>query len=202
MRTPIVFGVLTILAALAAPANAAGDISDELGRPAPEARVLGARLQVCSTCHGDKGAPKNASIPIIWGQQETYLEKELHDFQSGDRANEVMAWMSRTVEPADLGAAAGVFAKRTWPGRSGGAAAAPPKEVAVCAACHQQNFLGAVQAEGKATPRLAGQSYEYLVEAMRRFADGERTNDPDMVQIMKGFSPAQRDAMARYLSSL
>jgi cytochrome c553 len=49
---------------------------------------------------------------------------------------------------------------------------------------------------------LAGQTYEYLVEAMRRFADGERTNNADMVQIMKGISPADREAMARYLSTL
>jgi len=74
--------------------------------------------------------------------------------------------------------------------------------VAVCQACHAQNFQGAVQAEGVSTPRLAGQTYEYLVESMRRFAEGERTNNADMVQIMKGISPADRDAMARYLSSL
>jgi hypothetical protein len=37
---------------------------------------------------------------------------------------------------------------------------------------------------------------------MRSFADGERTNDADMVQIMKAVSPADREAMARYLSVL
>jgi len=52
------------------------------------------------------------------------------------------------------------------------------------------------------TPRLAGQSYEYLVDSMRKFAEGERTNNADMVQIMKGISAADRDAMARYLSAL
>jgi cytochrome c553 len=72
----------------------------------------------------------------------------------------------------------------------------------VCQACHAQNYLGAVQAEGMTTPRLAGQGYEYLVEAMRRFADGERTNNADMVQIMKAISAADREAMARYLSAL
>ena len=49
---------------------------------------------------------------------------------------------------------------------------------------------------------LAGQSYEYLVEAMRRFAEGERTNNPDMVKIMQELSPTQREAIARYISSL
>jgi cytochrome c553 len=69
--------------------------------------------------------------------------------------------------------------------------------VAVCQVCHQQNLAGGVPA-----PRLAGQRYEYLVEAMRRFADGERSNSPDMKRIMEAISPADRDAMARYISGL
>ena len=53
-----------------------------------------------------------------------------------------------------------------------------------------------------AAPRLAGQSYEYLVEAMRSFAEGQRTNSADMMKIMEGLSPAQREAIARYIASL
>jgi cytochrome c553 len=53
-----------------------------------------------------------------------------------------------------------------------------------------------------AGPRLAGQSQAYLVEAMRRFADGERTNNADMMNLMKAIPPADREAMARYISSL
>jgi len=51
-------------------------------------------------------------------------------------------------------------------------------------------------------PRLAGQSYEYLVEAMRRYAEGERTNSPEMSQIMQAMPPAEREAMARYIAGL
>ena len=69
--------------------------------------------------------------------------------------------------------------------------------VAVCQVCHQQNFAGGLPA-----PRLAGQSYEYLVEAMRRFADGERTNSTDMTNLMKAIPAAEREAMARYISGL
>ena len=53
-----------------------------------------------------------------------------------------------------------------------------------------------------AGPRLAGQSHEYLVEAMRRFADGERTNNAYMMNLMKAISPADREAMARYISGI
>ena len=111
--------------------------------------------------------------------------------------------MANTLTAEELGPAAARVAKMKWPARAAGAAALPPpRGVAVCQSCHAQNYLGAVQAEGMTTPRLAGQGYDYLVEAMRKFAEGERTNNGDMVQIMKAISPADREAMARYLSSL
>jgi len=37
---------------------------------------------------------------------------------------------------------------------------------------------------------------------MNRFAAGERTNNADMVKIMEAVSPAEREAMARYISGL
>jgi cytochrome c553 len=51
-------------------------------------------------------------------------------------------------------------------------------------------------------PRLAGESYANLVEAMRRYAGSERTKNADMVKLMEALSPAERDAMARYMSGL
>ena len=198
MRTKMVFGVLAVVAALTARASAAENVPD----PSTQ-REFGAKLLVCNTCHGDRGVPKGGNIPIIWGQQENYLIKQLHDFERKDRDVEVMTWMTKTLTPAEQAPTAVNFAKKAWPAKAAGAAAPPaPRGVAVCQACHAQNYLGAVQAEGVSTPRLAGQSYEYLVESMRRFADGERTNNMDMVQIMKGVLPADREAIARYLASL
>ena len=200
-----VFGVLGVLAALAAPANAADatHIPERppvatLGNVAEAEAILGAKLVVCNTCHGADGVPRYAATPIIWGLQENYLLKQMHDFQSGTRDAEVMTWMATALSQAELGSAAAYFAKKSWPARSAGAAAAsPPAVVAVCQACHQQNLAGGLPA-----PRLAGQKYEYLVEAMRRYAEGERTNNAEMMNIMKALSPADREAMARYISAL
>ena len=197
MRIQMVLGALAVVAALTARASAAENAPDPNMQ-----REFGAKLLVCNTCHGDRGVPKSANIPIIWGQQENYLLKQLHDFDRKDRDVEVMTWMTKTLTPTEVGPTAVNFAKKAWPAKSGGAAPAAPRGVAVCQACHAQNFQGAVQAEGVSTPRLAGQSYEYLVESMRRFAEGERTNNTDMVQIMKGIPAADREAMARYLASL
>ena len=198
MRTLIVSGVLAALAVLTAPANAAEAVPDP-----GTSREFSAKLNVCNLCHGLNGVPQNATIPTIWGQQENYLVKQLEDFQSGDRASEVMMWMAKTLSPAELGTTAANIAKKNWPARSAGAAStSPPNGIAVCGVCHQQNFAGTLRVEGMTAPRLAGQSYEYLVEAMRQFAEGERTNNADMVQILKAISPAEREAMARYISGL
>jgi cytochrome c553 len=196
-RFSTVFGALAVVVALAAPAGAA----ETAVNTGP--REFGAKLLVCNVCHGGGGVPASGAVPIIWGQQEGYLLKQLHDFESKERNVEVMSWMTNTFVTSELPPTAANFAKKAWPAKKANVAAVPaPRGVAVCQSCHAQNFMGAVQAEGMTTPRLAGQNYEYLAESMRRFAEGERTNNADMVQIMKGISAADREAMARYLSGL
>jgi cytochrome c553 len=114
-----------------------------------------------------------------------------------------MPWMAKTLTQQELGIAAAYFAKQKWPARSAAAASTPPPPgIAVCQACHATDFLGDRQADGMAAPRLAGQGYEYLVEAMRRFAEGERKNNAIMTKMMAAMSPADWEAMARYLSGL
>lgn len=198
MRTKIILGVLAALVTTSAPVRSAQDTPDPTRQ-----REFAAKLGVCVACHGNNGVPKGGNIPIIYGQQENYVAKQLHDFHTGERNFEIMKWMSETLTDAELSATAAYIAKQKWPAKAATVAAgAAPRGVAVCQSCHAANFMGAVQAEGMTTPRLAGQNYDYLVEAMRRFAEGERTNNADMVQIMKGISPADRDAMAKYLSTL
>jgi cytochrome c553 len=198
---PTVFGVLVVVAVLTVPANAVEEMA-ALPTPgnAPEAEAfLGAKLLVCNTCHGGNGVPHNAATPIIWGQQENYLIKQLHDFHSDARNSEVMRWMSTALAQGELQAAATYFAKKSWPAKSASTAGgpSPPAMLAVCQACHQQNFVGGLPA-----PRLAGQKYEYLVEAMRDYAQGKRTNNAEMMRMMEAISVDERDAIARYLSGL
>src|SRR5215813_3504042 len=190
---PTAFGILVVLAALAAPANAVEHAIEVPALPTPgnaaEAEaILGAKLLVCNTCHGNNGVPRNPQTPIIWGLQENYLQKQLADFHNGQRDSEVMTWMITFMTQAELAPTAAYFSKKDWPaprGAAPAAAATAPAGVAVCAACHQQNLVG-----GLAAPRLAGQTYDYLVESMRRYADGERANNPVMMAIMKALSPA------------
>lgn len=202
-RFPTVFAVLVAMAALGPPAIAAEHAVEvpavaTPGNAAEATAFLNAKLLVCNTCHGPDGVPRSAPTPVIWGQQENYLVKQMHDFVKGDRESEVMSWMATALTQSELESAAAFFSKKSWPAKSaGGAPPSPPAIAAVCQACHQQNFVG-----GVAAPRLAGQKYEYLVEAMRRYAEGERKNNTDMMRMMEAISPAEREAIARYISSL
>jgi len=204
MSTKIGFGALIVLIVLVASARAA-DNQD----PSAD-RKFRARLSTCSTCHGGNGVPKVVGIPIIWGQDADYLLKQIHDFESGDRDVEIMTYVVKQIEPEFVGGVMANIAKRKWPLTvSGGGAALPPGPpgLAVCKGCHQNNFLGASTPEAKQlaggpAPRLAGQNYEYLVRQMNRFAEGELRNSPTMAALMAAIPPADRDAMARYLSRL
>lgn len=157
-----------------------------------------AKAQACAVCHGTNGVPTGPTVPIIWGQQQNYLVKQLHDYRAEDRSNPIMTPMAAGIGREDSRPIAAYFAAKSWPARSTPVAAEPePAKIAMCKACHQPDFQG-----GAPAPRLAGLSNQYLVSAMQSFADGERTNNGDMPGFMKALSNGERQAMAKYLAGL
>ncbi len=166
--------------------------------PAHAADDIEAKAQLCAACHGDKGVPTDPkTIPVIWGQEQSYLMKQLRDFRNGERNSAVMSPIAKDLAETDLRKIAAYFAAKTWPARRSAKPPLPPKGIAQCQACHQPNFQG-----GMPAPRLAGLSYEYLVAAMRAFATEERTNNLDMPKFMQMLTERERNAIARYLSAL
>ena len=174
-----------IIVIVAAPACAADDIE--------------AKAQTCAACHGQNGVPiEPKTIPIIWGQQQSYLVKQLHDYRSGDRDNPIMTPIAKGLAQDELRKIAAYFAAKSWPSQQASSAtASPPDGIAQCQPCHQPNFEG-----GPPAPRLAGLSYEYLAASMHGFAADQRTNNGDMPKFMRALTENDRNAMARYLSAL
>jgi len=183
-----VFGVLGVLAALTFPPAP--------GNAAEAQTALGGKLVVCGVCHGVNGLPKLEGVPIIWGLQENYILKQLREFQHGERAD-VMKKIAVNLTEEEVAPAAAYFATKQWPAPANALPPSPPPTMAICEACHQPKLVG-----GVAAPRLAGQKYDYLVESMRHFAEGQRKNSPEMTGIMGAISASDREAMARYISSL
>jgi cytochrome c553 len=180
-----IFGVGIGIALGVPPAHAADDVE--------------AKAQMCAACHGKNGVPTDPkTIPVIWGQEQSYLMKQLRDFRNGERQSAVMSPIAKDLAEGDLRRIAAYFAAKPWPARRASAKApAAPKAVAQCQACHQPNFQG-----GMPAPRLAGLSYEYLVASMRAFANEQRTNNLDMPKFMQALSERERSAIARYVSAL
>lgn len=181
----VIFGIGIGLAVAVPPAHAADEIE--------------AKAQLCAACHGDKGIPADPkTVPVIWGQQQSYLMKQMRDFRSGERSSAIMSPIAKDLAEGDLRRIAAYFAAKSWPApRASAKPPSPPKGIAQCQACHQPDFEG-----GMPAPRLAGLSHEYLVAAMRAFAAGERTNNLDMPKFMQALTGRERDAIARYLSAL
>jgi cytochrome c553 len=188
MRTrlfPTLLGAGIALAVIAVLAHAANDIE--------------ATAQLCAACHGQNGVPSDPkTVPIIWGQEPSYLFKQMRNYRNGERDNPIMSPIAKSLAEEDLRKIASYFAAKSWPAQSATATPAPPpKGIAQCQPCHQPNFQG-----GPPAPRLAGLSYEYLVTSMHSFAANERTNNGDMPKFMQMLTDSERDAIARYLSDL
>jgi cytochrome c553 len=162
------------------------------------------KAMLCAACHGEKGIPKDKSIPVIWGQNEGYIYIELRDMKKGARKNDQMAPIVENMERDDMLALAAYFASKPWPNLDQPRA---PKEDArhfdviansgQCLACHQSEFKGA-----GTQPRLAGQSYDYLLKTMMDFRSGARANNDWMTSLLKTFSEADINQMARVLAGL
>jgi cytochrome c553 len=178
---------------------AAGVMFALAGVPTRAQDGIEGKAQACAACHGANGVPLDPkTMPNIWGQQPYYILKQLMNYRNGMRAHPIMTPFARGLQEADLRPMAAYFAAKPWPANPAPvASAAPPNGIAMCVPCHQSKFEG-----GPSWPRLAGLNYDYLVAAMRAFATEERTNNEDMVKIMKMFSDSDRDAMARYLAGL
>jgi cytochrome c553 len=61
-----------------------------------------AKAAQCAACHGIDGMSKLPEAPNLAGQTEEYLVKALNDFRSGERKNEMMTMMAKTLSDTDV----------------------------------------------------------------------------------------------------
>jgi cytochrome c553 len=162
------------------------------------------KAAVCAACHGEKGVPTDKTMPVIWGQNEGYIYIELRDMKKGARKNDQMAPVVENMTREDMLALAAYFAAKPWPNlEQPRAASDDANRFAVmansgqCVACHQAGYVGA-----GTQPRLAGQSFDYLVKTMFDFRSATRANNDWMTSLLKTFKEDDIKQMARVLSGL
>ena len=172
---------------------------------------------ICVACHGADGNSTLAANPILAGQGQDYLLKQLSEFKSVNgqpavRNNPVMGGMTATLSPADMQGLALYFSQqKRKPARATSeklVAAGQAlwrkgdfdKGIPACAGCHGPAGAG-IPAQ---YPRLAGQHAEYTELQLKNFRSEERSNDPGMVMrsIADKLSDKQIKALADYIAGL
>jgi len=187
---PIQFVVFLSLFVLEVPAARAAD-------------ALDGTLQTCWSCHGPSGVSNDPKVPIIWGQNATYLEKQIRDFRSGEGDRQIMSSMVEAIGRDDISRTASLIGMKPWPkSKENKAGAVPvPASVATCQGCHGADLRGGDSPTGPA-PRLAGQLVDYLEDQMNEFAGGGRSGQNGMSEVMKLLKPEDRSTLANYLAAL
>lgn len=148
-----------------------------------------ALFSACSSCHGEQALGNQAlAAPVLAGQQQSYLVRQLNNFKTGlrgsdpsDSAGAQMRAMAATLPDeqaiTDVTAyLASLPPPPSDPSKSGNAALGSRMYQAKCGACHGG------QAEGNQamnSPRLRQQLASYLLLQVNHFKQGIRGSAPD-----------------------
>jgi cytochrome c553 len=169
---------------------------------------------ICTGCHGADGNNTHSEYPVLAGQIESYLLKQLKDFKSGDRIDDHMTSMVLAVEESDFEDIVAYFSSSTRNqqsdkrkeheiklGQSIYTSGLKSKSTPACAGCHGSKGLG-----NKDTiyPSLASQHKEYIAKTLKDFREGKRKNDKDklMRNVTSNLSDREIEALAIYISNL
>lgn len=200
-QRPLRIGILCASTVLAALASAPADAAD-----APEVVQT-----VCAACHGPDGNSVAPTFPKLAGLQVEYLEKQMREFLSGKRKNEIMDASLPALKSADLTAVAAYYAGQTpaagtvsdeklaAAGKAlfddGNTASGVPS----CSGCHLPTGAG-----NERYPRLAGQHATYTAAQVQAFKTGARSNDK--ARVMRAVAARMTDeeiaAVAEYIAGL
>jgi len=165
---------------------------------------------VCQGCHGADGNSYSPEFPNLASQNVAYLSKQVRDFQSGARKNEIMSSMVIGLAQKDIIDIATYFNKQPIHGNATAKSTAGKKlyeggnrynRIPACASCHGPNGVG--NGPG-AIPHLAGQKAVYTTKILKDFRAGTRANDRNemMRDIASRLSDKEIYAVAAYIEGM
>lgn len=140
---------------------------------------------VCIACHGENGIATGPDYPNLAGQSGAAIYKQLSDYRTGSRANELMTDIAKALDEPELADIAAYYAAQPQRNPNTSTLAESPdtivrlvelgdphRNIPPCAACHRQGSGGPIEA-----PILAEQGRDYLVAQLKNYASGARRND-------------------------
>ena len=166
----------------------------------------------CVGCHMTDGNSVVDQFPKIAGQHEQYIIKQLQEFKTMVRKNDLMFGMSAALTEEDMANLAAFLSTQV-------ATASPADETKVslgqdiyrggnmttgvpaCMGCHGPSGKGNPMAN---YPALVGQFPAYTASQLKAFRAGERSNDANkmMRSVAARMSDAEIDAVANYIASM
>ena len=155
----------------------------------------------CLGCHGIEGyrnAYPSFRVPKLGGQKAGYLEIALRGYRDGTRKHPTMIGQATSLSDQDIADVSAYLA--TLGGETvaaGGTEGASFDKAATCAACHGANGISI----NAAWPTLAGQHEDYLLNALKQYRDGTRT-DPVMTAQAALIAEEDLETLASYFSRL
>ncbi len=159
---------------------------------------------VCAACHGPGGRSTDPLVPALAAQTSRYIYLQLRDFQEGRRDDPRMTPMVAGLSRDDMRALANYFAAQKPVNNSFKPDAAKAllgkvkADETLCTMCHLGGFLGQNE-----IPRVAGQSYEYIVKQLSDFKARKRTNDAgNMTSVSNTLNEKDIENLAHYLAGL
>lgn len=179
----------------------------ETGRIIAMSGGAGGAANACFTCHGLEGQGDGVAAPRLAGLDAGYLQKQMEDYASGLRQDDLMARVARGLDQDGRRAVAAYYASLPVSAAAVTASPAPAiyargdpsRGVTACAACHGDRGQGT--GDG-GNPQIAGQPYAYTLEQLQRWKSGARRNDPRgvMAAAVRPLSDQETREIALWLS--
>ena len=190
----VLFALLSLTLAAPSYAQRRGKV------PAANGEML---AQSCMGCHGSQGASGASPMPIIGGQNESYLIDAMKAFQDGSRESTIMGRLAKGYSEAEIAALAKYFAGKPFV-RSGQqidpalVEAGRAHYTKSCKRCHGDN--GRESAEPQ-YPVVGGQWLEAMQISIAEIRSGRRKVDEKFMAKLEELKPAEADAVLHFFAA-
>ena len=167
------------------------------------------KSELCQGCHGEHGVSTEPLIPKLAGQYSSYISKQVHDYQVGNRTHRIMSAVAPLVDDDDLDDIAAYFASQKKMKGDGSEDNPLGKELFLhgnnsrprfaCVSCHGVKGKGLAGGHSM-IPVLGGQHMDYIRRQLLNFRKGDRTNAKIMNRIAGSLTDTEIKSLAEYIS--
>lgn len=157
---------------------------------------------VCALCHGEGGNSLRSDVPNLAGQNPAYLLEQMRQFNAGERRNEFMQGLIKSLSQEEKIGMVIFYARQEVSHKPATnimlAARGQEYYSKNCLSCHGEQGRG-----NETIARIAGQQLEYLRLTLKRYREGSSVRKESvMTPNARQMTDGDIAAVATYLSSM